>query len=470
MSVAIVHSRALAGIDAPMVTVEVHLAGGLPGVNIVGLPEAEVREARDRVRAALQNAHFEFPARKVTVNLAPADLPKESGRFDLPIALGILAASGTASGAGTRGVRVRRRVGAHWRASRRSVARSRWCCRRDATAARSCCRRRRQPRRRWSATPSCIRRAILLAVCAHLTGQATPARARRGAAGRVAQRPRSRRRPRPGAGQARARDRGRRRAQRCCSSDRPAPASRCSRSACRRCCRRSPRTRRWSRPRSHRSPGRFAPERWRERPFRAPHHTGQRGGAGRRRQPSAARRDLARASRRAVPRRAAGVGSPRARSAARAARVGRHPHFARRAAERVSRAVPARRGDEPLSVRLARRQVGPLPLHAGAGGALSRPRLRAAARSASISRSTCRRCPPTCSRLPDRAARRIVGGRARARDRGAGVQRERQGKPNARLAAPEVATHCHAALGAREAARPRDGAAVAVGARVPPRS
>jgi len=94
MPVAIVHSRALAGVEAPIVTVEVHLAGGLPGVNVVGLPEAEVREARDRVRAALQNAQFEFPARKVTVNLAPADLPKESGRFDLPIALGILAASG----------------------------------------------------------------------------------------------------------------------------------------------------------------------------------------------------------------------------------------------------------------------------------------------------------------------------------------------------------------------------------------
>jgi magnesium chelatase family protein len=72
----------------------VHLAGGLPGVNIVGLAETEVREARDRVRAALQNARFEFPPRKVTVSLAPADLPKESGRFDLPIAIGILAASG----------------------------------------------------------------------------------------------------------------------------------------------------------------------------------------------------------------------------------------------------------------------------------------------------------------------------------------------------------------------------------------
>jgi magnesium chelatase family protein len=94
LAVAIVHSRGLSGVVAPRVSVEVHLAGGLPGVHIVGLAETEVREARDRVRAALQNAQFEFPARKVTVSLAPADLPKESGRFDLPIALGILAASG----------------------------------------------------------------------------------------------------------------------------------------------------------------------------------------------------------------------------------------------------------------------------------------------------------------------------------------------------------------------------------------
>jgi magnesium chelatase family protein len=94
MSVAVVHSRALSGVSAPCVSVEVHLAGGLPGVHIVGLAETEVREARDRVRAALQNGRFEFPSRKVTVSLAPADLPKESGRFDLPIAIGILAASG----------------------------------------------------------------------------------------------------------------------------------------------------------------------------------------------------------------------------------------------------------------------------------------------------------------------------------------------------------------------------------------
>jgi magnesium chelatase family protein len=93
MSLAVVLSRALSGLDAPLVTVEVHLAGGLPAFNLVGLPDTEVKESRDRVRAALQNAQFEFPARKITVNLAPADLPKESGRFDLPIALGILAAT-----------------------------------------------------------------------------------------------------------------------------------------------------------------------------------------------------------------------------------------------------------------------------------------------------------------------------------------------------------------------------------------
>ena len=93
MSLAVVHSRALAGLEAPPVAVEVHLAGGLPAFNLVGLPDTEVKESRERVRAALQNAQFEFPARKITVNLAPADLPKESGRFDLPIAIGILAAT-----------------------------------------------------------------------------------------------------------------------------------------------------------------------------------------------------------------------------------------------------------------------------------------------------------------------------------------------------------------------------------------
>lgn len=94
MSLALVHSRARAGVRAPPVRVEVHLSGGLPMTHIVGLPEAAVRESRDRVRAAILCSQFEFPSRRITVNLAPADLPKEGGRFDLPIALGILAASG----------------------------------------------------------------------------------------------------------------------------------------------------------------------------------------------------------------------------------------------------------------------------------------------------------------------------------------------------------------------------------------
>ncbi|MGV6807046.1 MAG: magnesium chelatase domain-containing protein, partial [bacterium] len=94
MSLAIVHTRAQIGIEAPLVTVEVHLSNGLPSLSMVGLAETAVKESRDRVRSALINSHFDFPARRITVNLAPADLPKEGGRFDLAIALGILAASG----------------------------------------------------------------------------------------------------------------------------------------------------------------------------------------------------------------------------------------------------------------------------------------------------------------------------------------------------------------------------------------
>ncbi len=95
MSLSLVHSRALLGMDARPVFVEVHLANGLPSFTLVGLAETEVKEARERVRSAIQNTGLEFPANKrITVNLAPADLPKDSGRFDLPIALGILAASG----------------------------------------------------------------------------------------------------------------------------------------------------------------------------------------------------------------------------------------------------------------------------------------------------------------------------------------------------------------------------------------
>jgi len=93
MALAIVHSRASVGVESPQVMVEVHISRGMPGFTLVGLPETTVKESKDRVRSAIINSNFEFPAKRITVNLAPADLPKEGGRFDLPIALGILAAS-----------------------------------------------------------------------------------------------------------------------------------------------------------------------------------------------------------------------------------------------------------------------------------------------------------------------------------------------------------------------------------------
>ncbi len=98
MPLAIVYSRAESGVDAPEVTVEVHLARGLPKFSIVGLPETAVKESRDRVRGAILNSNFEFPRLRIIVSLAPADLPKEGGRFDLPIAIGLLAASRQISG------------------------------------------------------------------------------------------------------------------------------------------------------------------------------------------------------------------------------------------------------------------------------------------------------------------------------------------------------------------------------------
>jgi magnesium chelatase family protein len=93
MSLACVYSRARVGLESPLVTVEVHLANGLPAFHIVGLPETSVKESKDRVRSAIINCGEEYPAKRITINLAPADLPKEGGRFDLPIAVGILAAS-----------------------------------------------------------------------------------------------------------------------------------------------------------------------------------------------------------------------------------------------------------------------------------------------------------------------------------------------------------------------------------------
>lgn len=99
MSTSIIYSRAQDGINSPLVTVEIHLSRGLPGFNIVGLPETTVKESKERVRSAILNNQFEFPLKRITINLAPADLPKEGGRFDLPIAIGILIASGQIPGA-----------------------------------------------------------------------------------------------------------------------------------------------------------------------------------------------------------------------------------------------------------------------------------------------------------------------------------------------------------------------------------
>lgn len=99
MSLSVVYTRAALGITAPLITVEVHISKGLPGLTLVGLPETTVKEARDRVRSAIINSGYEFPAKKITINLAPADLPKEGGRYDLPIAIALLVASEQLSGA-----------------------------------------------------------------------------------------------------------------------------------------------------------------------------------------------------------------------------------------------------------------------------------------------------------------------------------------------------------------------------------
>ncbi|THD29332.1 magnesium chelatase domain-containing protein, partial [Pantoea sp. R102] len=93
MSLSKVLTRAALGVQAPLVTIEVHISNGLPALTLVGLPETTVKEARERVRSAIINSGFTFPAKRVTINLAPADLPKEGGRYDLPIAIAILAAS-----------------------------------------------------------------------------------------------------------------------------------------------------------------------------------------------------------------------------------------------------------------------------------------------------------------------------------------------------------------------------------------
>ena len=224
MTFALVHSRALRGLDSPAVTVEVHLANGLPSFTLVGLADTEVKESRERVRAALQTSGLEFPHNKrVTVSLAPADLPKESGRFDLPIALGILAAAGQIDAARLDALRVRRRALARPASCGRCTARWRWRSRCDGRR-----RRRRAPSscREASADESAlvddlsVRGAdhLLDVVRALLPGADADASglhcASSPAAPGDADPPRSRRRPRPERRQARPRDRRGRAAER----------------------------------------------------------------------------------------------------------------------------------------------------------------------------------------------------------------------------------------------------------------
>ena len=250
MSLAIVHSRAIDGLQAPAVTVEVHLANGLPSFTLVGLAETEVKEARERVRAALLTSGLAFPHNKrITVNLAPADLPKESGRFDLPIALGILAASGQIDAARIGALRVRRRALAGRRPAPgpRRAGDGRWRCTASAQAA---------PRALVLPAASAAEAALVEGLAIHgadhlldvVRALLPPDAADRQPLPLAAPPPREcaehrlrrlERRARPGGREARPRDRRGRRAQRADGRPARAPASRCWRSASRPCFRRS---------------------------------------------------------------------------------------------------------------------------------------------------------------------------------------------------------------------------------------
>ena len=369
-----------------------------------GLPDTEVREAKDRVRAALNHTQFEFPARRITVNLAPADLPKDSGRFDLPIALGILAASGQIAPealaahefAGElsltgelRPVRGALAMALQARASARAFVLP------EANA----------PQAALAEGAHVLPARTLLEVVAHLCGEAKlprfeAPRARAGASSirisrEVKGQPQAKRALEvaaagghsvlmigpPGTGKSMLAARFPGILPPMSEAEALEVAAIHSVSA-----------------------AGFEAARWGERPYRAPHHSASGaamvgGGA-----PAAARRDFARAPRRAVPGRTAGIRSRRAGIAARAARIGPRVDFARRAPVAVPGALPAGRGDEPLPLRPLRLARRALPLHARAHRALSRPRLRAARRP----RRHQARSPGAARRRPDDARRHRI--------------------------------------------------------------
>jgi magnesium chelatase family protein len=249
----------------------------LASFTLVGLPDTEVKEARDRVRAAIQNCGFEFPAARITVNLAPADLPKESGRFDLPIALGILIASGQIRRRGLDRPRIRRRTGAFRRPARR--ARHAGHVRRDAGA-----KRRRRHRTRLRPAAGKRPEAALIDGMKHPAGEKpaaglrppcrprSPARIRRPASADSAALSRPGRGQGPGAGQARAGSRRRRRPQP--ADERPARRRQVDAGAAPARPAAADEQRRGAGKRRRAFAGRnFRLEHWNQRPFRAPHHS-----------------------------------------------------------------------------------------------------------------------------------------------------------------------------------------------------
>ena len=216
---ATVLSSAVHGIDALLVEVEVDIASGLPQMAVVGLPEGAVKESKDRVRSALKNSGYEFPARKITINLAPADIKKEGSAYDLPIALGMLAATGQLPASGCASTRSS--------ASCRSTGGSKpvrgalpiaAAARRAAACAASCCRRTTRARRRWSNGVDIIPVSTLAEAFEFLRGERAIEPVARRSAQRVRQPRALRRRLQRGEGagarQARARGRRRRRPQR----------------------------------------------------------------------------------------------------------------------------------------------------------------------------------------------------------------------------------------------------------------
>ena len=411
---------------------------GLPSFTMVGLPDASVRESRDRVHSAIRNSGFEFPPHRITVNLAPADVRKAGASFDLPIALGILAASG----------RRRTPAGRRPRAARRAVARRidprarAACCRsprpRGATdSPASCCRRRTPAKRRSCRASTCSRVSSLAEAVRALNEPGDASLPRQSPLPAAGTAPHRRRAPDladvrgqllarraleiaaagghnlllvgpPGAGktmmarrvagilppltfdEALDVDRG-------AFGRRPAAARR-------------------------------RPARRSAVPRAAPHDFER--GAGRRRIAAAAGRSQPRPSRRAVSRRDARVQPPRARGAAAAARGRARDDRARRAHGGLPRALHAGRRDEPVSVRIPGDTAARVPLHAAADGALSRSAVRPAARSAGPHR---RRAGAAARRARRRRRRRIVG-------RGPRARRRRARAPGARVT-PATASH-----------------------------